>query len=504
MSFVLAKVKEATGLYVGGVVTSATVAVPAHFNHSQRQAVRRAGTIAGLSVRLISETSACAIAYNLNNRGPAERYIVVFDLGGGCLDVSLLAIEDGVVEVKATASCPHLGGGDFDNRLVDHFAKEFKRKYNKDISSNARALLRLRDHCERAKRALSSSSRTTIEVDCLFDDIDFVAPLTRTRFEELCKDLFQSVLEPLEKVLHNAKLNKAQVDEIILVGGSTRMPRIATLVSDFFDGKQPNRSLNPEEAVACGAAIHASIVAGSTSQKVQDLVLLDRAPFLLGVETAGGVMVPFITPNATLPTHRSAIFTTYTDNQPGIFVQVYEGDRARTRDNRLLGRFVLSGIKPARRGVPRIEVTFNLNEKDNLVVSATDKGSGKSCQLSTADEKRGLSKEEMESMSAEAERPHRESAERSAAKKQLERYEAGVRAVVKELEGALGNTTLWLKGQQDVSKEEYARRHQRIRDAARTATQKLSDFEIAYDAEESSRVHVVDEKYLRNWQLVLV
>nr|VWP02172.1 Copper resistance-associated P-type ATPase [Ganoderma boninense] len=506
-SIILAKVKEVAGLYLGGVVTSAVVAVPAHFNHAQRQAIKRAGTIAGLHVRLISETSACAIAYNLNNRSPMERNVMIFDLGGGSLNVSLLSIEDGVSDVKATASCPHLGGEDFDARLVDHFATEINRRYRKDISGDARALLRLRTHCERAKCALSSSSRTTLEIDCLFDGVDFVASITRARFEALCEDLFQAALEPLAQVLRDAHCDKAQVHEIVLVGGSTRIPRIASLVSHFFDGKQPHRSVNPDEVVACGAAIHAAIVAGntstSTSEKMRDLLLLDCAPFALGVEAAGGVMAPLIARNARIPTRRSVVFTTHTDNQPGVFVQVYEGDGTHTRQNHLLGCFVLSGIRPAPRGVPRIEVTFDFDSNNNLIVSATDKASGNSKRLSMADERRGLSKEEMERMSADAEERYWEPAKRMAAKKRLEEYTSSARAVVKELEGALNNADMWLMGAQKASKEEYTQRHQGLEASAGAAIQKLKALANA-NAEECSGVRVVDETYLRSWQIARI
>ena len=413
---VLTKMKEIAEAYLGKKVTHAVVTVPAYFNDQQRQATKDAGIISGLNIlRIVNEPTAAAMAYGLD-KGKGERKIVVFDLGGGTFDVSLLSIEDGVFEVLATAGDTHLGGEDFDQRVIDHFVKIFNKKHSVDITKDLKSMSKLKREVEKAKRTLSSQMSVRIEIESFFSGIDFSETLTRAKFEELNLDLFKKTMKPVEQVLKDANIKKNEIDDIVLVGGSTRIPKVQQLLEDYFGGKKASKEINPDEAVAHGAAVQAGILSGE--EGMEDLVLVDVCPLTLGIETTGGVMTKLIPRNTVIPTRKSQIFSTAVDNQPVVLIQIFEGERSMTKDNNLLGKFDLEGIPPAPRGVPQIEVTFEIDANGILKVSASDKVAGKHESITITNDKSRLSKEDIERMVEEAERYAEED------KKNAERIEA--------------------------------------------------------------------------------
>lgn len=490
-AMVLTDMKNTAENYLGQTVTKAVITVPAYFNDGQRKATRDAATIAGLEVlRIINEPTAAALAYGLDKDFKGERNVLIFDLGGGTFDVSLLSIDDGMFEVRSTAGDTHLGGEDFDTRMVTHFVEEFKRKFKSDITVNQRALRRLRTACERAKRTLSTATTANIEIDALFDGKDFYSSITRARFEELCGDLFRGCLDPVEKVLRDAKFDKSSVHDIVLVGGSTRIPKVQKLLSEFFNGKELCKSINQDEAVAYGAAVQAAILSGDKSESLNQILLVDVAPLSIGIETAGNVMTVMIPRNSAIPIKKSQTFSTYSDNQPAATVRVFEGERSFTKDCNLLGQFELTGIPPAPRGVPQLEVTYDIDANGLLNVSACDKSSGKTEKITIKNDKGRLTKEQIEEMVKEAERLKKEdeaNMKRVEAKNKLESYIYNWRNQMdnKELTAKIGPANVelvttcvkdaqtWLDANTTATTEEFEGKYKEVEDKLKSVVTQM-------------------------------
>ena len=471
-AMILIKMKETAEAFLTKKVHNAVVTVPAYFNDAQRQATKDAGTISGLNVmRIINEPTAAAIAYGLDKKGE-ESTILVFDLGGGTFDVTLLTLDDGVFEVIATNGDTHLGGEDFDQRVMEYFMRMFKKKTKKDMSKDKRSIQKLRREVEKAKRALSTAHQVRVEVEALFDGTDLSETLTRARFEELCNDLFRKTLGPVEKVMQDGDMRKNQIDEMVLVGGSTRIPKVQQLLKDFFNGKEPNKGVNPDEAVAYGAAVQGGVLSGEGGAEADSILLLDVCPLSLGIETVGGVMTKLINRNSVIPTKKNQVFTTYQDNQKVVLIQVFEGERSMTKDCHELGRFELNGIPNAPRGQPQIDVTFEIDANGILNVKAEEKGSGKSEKITITNDKGRLTQEEIERMVEEAEEFAEEDKlqrEKIDARNAVEHAAYGVKNQLADednkdklkeedketVETAVNDLIDWLEANQDAEKEEY-------------------------------------------------
>ena len=485
-AMILVKMKETAEAYLGHPVKKAVITVPAYFNDAQRQATKDAGAIAGLEVlRIINEPTAAAVAYGLDKKSKSQKVLIV-DFGGGTQDITLIEIDEGVFEVIATAGDCHLGGQDVDQRLVNHFMNEFKRKTKVDMSGNPKAVTRLRTACEKAKRNLSSSAQTTVEVDALHDGYDFSMSITRARFDELCMDLFKRCIDPIDQVLRDGKIGKSDIDEIVLVGGSTRIPKIQSMLQDYFNGKELNKSINPDEAIAYGAAVQAAILTGNTSERLTDLVLLDVNPLSLGICTAGEIATPIIPRGTTIPTKKEQIFSTYSDNQPAVTIQICEGERTRFKDNHLLGTFDLAGIAPAPRGVPKIKVMMEVDANGILNVTATEEGTGKSQKITITNDNGRLSKEDIERMIKEGEefkKQDEELKERVEAKNKVETYVYQIKNTIadakypeedkKQLDEIVKETIEWLDSNQQATKEEYDEKFKELEDKCMPIVSKM-------------------------------